>query len=127
MNLRQLANTVTQVTNPNISATWRQSTGYTTDAAGRRTPGYAADVTIQVQVQAVTGQALQHVDGLNIQGVLRSVHIYGNAQGVVRVTEEGGDLLLFPEIPGGTTRTWKVVTVMETWPDWSHVIVQLQE
>jgi len=44
----------------------------------------------------------------------------------VRVTQKGGDLLYFPEVPGGTLRVWKVVKVVETWPDWCHVIVNMQ-
>lgn len=125
MNIRGIANSVIQVTNPNISIKWVQSTGYTTNSAGRRTPT-TSETTVQAQVQGLSGQDLQHAEGLNIQGVLRSVHLYGNAQGVVRVTGEGGDILKFPEIPGGTERSWKVVSVMETWPDWSRVLVQLQ-
>ena len=126
MNLRLLANAVTQVTNPNISATWIPAAGsYTTAADGTRTP-VTSTSTAQVQVQPISARDLMHMEALNIQGVMRSVHIYGNAQGVVRVDQKGGDQFQFPEIPGGVTRTWKVISVMETWPDWSRVIVVLQ-
>ena len=125
MNLRQLANANTQTINPNISAVWKTSTGYTTDAAGKRTPTFTT-TTIEINAQAVTGETLKHIDGLNIQGVMRSVYIYGNLQGAVRADVKGGDFLEFPQVPGAVAQSWKVATVVETWPDWSHCVVVLQ-
>lgn len=127
MNLRQLANSVTQTVNPNISATWVRSTGgYTTAADGKRTPTTSSS-TVQIQAQGVSASDLRHVDALNIQGVMRSVHMYGNVQGVVRADSQGGDILQFPEIPGGAPLSWRVIQVMETWPEWSRVLVVLQK
>jgi len=54
------------------------------------------------------------------------VYMYGNVQGVVRADQQGGDILVFPEIPGGVNRNWRVISVAETWPTWAHVIVVLQ-
>lgn len=125
MNLRALANPFTQVVNQNISIPWIQSTGYTTDDNGKRTPT-TTTVTAMGQVQAVSGSDLRHMDMLNVTGVMRSVYWYGNLQGVVRVDQQGGDILQFPEVPGGPVRNWLVSQVVETWPDWSHVIVTLQ-
>lgn len=126
MNLRQLANGVTQNINPNIPATWIQSTGYTTAADGKRTPTTSSS-TIQIQAQGLSASDMRHVDALNIEGVVRSVHMYGNVQGVVRADQKGGDILQFPEIPGGASRNWLIVQVMETWPEWSRVLVVLQK
>lgn len=125
MNLRQIANSVTQITNPNISVTWIQASGTTTGADGTRTPTTTSS-TILAQVQGLSASDLRHVDALNIQGVVRSVHMYGNVQGVVRADQKGGDILQFPEIPGGTIKNWRVIQVMETWPEWSRVLVVLQ-
>lgn len=126
MNLRQIANSVTQITNPNISATWVRSTGgYTTASDGTRTPTTSSP-SIMIQAQGLSAGDLQHIDALNIQGVKRSVHMYGNVQGVVRADQQGGDILQFPEIPGGTIKDWRVVQIMETWPEWSRVVVVLQ-
>jgi len=121
MNLRSIANQYIQVTNPNIQINWIQSNGYTTDDAGRRTP-QTLTLTVNAQVQALSATDLQHTDGLNITGVMRSVYLYGNAAGVVRVDSLGGDILVFPEIPGGCNRNWLVTQVVETWPEWCHVI-----
>jgi hypothetical protein len=123
--VRMIANQVSQVTNPNITVTWLKSTGYTTSASGARTPTTTSQV-ISAQVQGLSSEDLKHTDGLNIQGVMRSVHIFGNVQGVVRIDQQGGDILQFPELPGGAIRNWKVIQVMETWPTWSRVLVALQ-
>ena len=124
-NVRALVNPFTQVTNPNIAIAWEQSNGYTTDGAGKRTPQFTT-VYVQAQIQALSAQDLRHVDGLNISGVMRSVYIYGNVAGIVRTDQQGGDILQFAEIPGGTVKNWLVSTVVETWPTWAHVIVTLQ-
>ena len=126
MNLRGLVNQYTQITNPNIQINWIQSTGYTTNVAGKRTPT-SLTLTVKAQVQALDTTNLQHTDGLNITGVMRSVYLYGNAAGVVRADNIGGDILVFPEIPNGCNRNWLITKVVETWSDWCHVIVTLQQ
>jgi hypothetical protein len=126
MNLRALANPYTQVTNANISVVWLQSTGYTTDANFKRTPT-TASTTVQGQVQAMSAETIRHADALNLQGVLRSVYLFGNVQGIVRADGKGGDILQFAEVPGGTVHDWLVSSVIETWPTWCHVIVTLQQ
>jgi len=126
MNLRAIANKYTQITNKNVQIQWKQSNGYITDDAGRRTP-QTITLTVEAQIQALSASDLQHTDGLNINSVMRSVYLYGNAVGVVRVDQLGGDILVFPEIPGGCNRNWLVTQVNETWPDWCHVIVTLQD
>jgi hypothetical protein len=127
MNLHGIVRGAIGTVNPDIIAPWTQSTGRTVDAAGNVTPTYAAPVNIQIQVQAMTGKDLAAVNGMNLQGVLRAVYCYGNKQGVVRVAQKGGDLFAFPETPGATSRNWLVVKVMETWPEWSKIIVEMQQ
>lgn len=125
IDVRKLANPITQVTNENQLITWNQSTGYTTNPAGKRVPT-STETSIQAQIQGLSGEDLKHIDGLNMQGVFRSVHMFANIQGVVRIDAQGGDTLVFPEIPGGANKTWLITNVMETWPTWSRVIVMLQ-
>ena len=126
MNLRGLANKYTRLTNNNIQVNWVQSTGYVTDEAGKRTPTNIT-LTVEAQVQALSTSDLQQVDGLNMTGVMRTVYLYGNAAGVVRVDQIGGDVLRFPEVPNGTVRNWLITKVVETWAEWSKVIVTLQQ
>jgi len=125
MSLRTLANSAIRLVNGNQQITWQQSTGYTTNAAGKRTPAFSAS-TISAQIQALSGSDMKHMDGMSVQGVMRTVYMYGNPQGVVRVDAKGGDVLVFAEVPGGPGRNWLVSQVMETWPDWARVIVTLQ-
>lgn len=126
IHVRAMANRVTQQVNPNITGLWVRSTGgYTTAADGTRTATTYSQI-VQMQVQAMSGRDLAHTDGLNIQGVLRSVVMWGDVQGVVRADQKGGDVLQFAETLTGPVRNWLVVSVMETWPTWARVIVALQ-
>ena len=66
--------------------------------------------------QALAAKDIQHLNGLNIQGVTRKAYCYGAVNGVVRASSKGGDLLTLPD---GTI--WLVAVVFESWPDWSAV------
>lgn len=125
MNVRGIANQYTQVINKNQKINWIQSNGYVTDNAGKRTPK-TLTLTVDAQVQSLGATALQHVDGLNMTGIMRSVYMYGNAAGAVRADQIGGDILVFPEVPFGTNKKWLITHVLETWPTWCNVIVTLQ-
>lgn len=126
INVRGIANNAIQPVNPNIAAQYRASNGYTTNAAGKRDPVFAAAVPVVIQAQAVSGSALKHIEGLNLQNVYRNVRMWGNGQGVVRPDAKGGDMLDFPQIPGGAVQPWLVTHVLETWPEWCSLIVCLQ-
>jgi hypothetical protein len=114
--------------NPDILGTWRESTGSTTDAAGRVTPAYV-DHAVPMQVQALSGRDLKHTDFLSMQGVKRAVYLFGTVQGVSRPQVKGGDLLQFPMITDGPVLVWLVVVELEQWnPNgtWCKVGVVLQ-
>lgn len=125
MNLRKLANAGTKTINPNIPIIWDRSVGYSTNAAGKQTPNVVT-TTVYGNAQGITGEEIQHIDAISMQGVYRKVYMYGNVQGIVRTDGKGGDILKFPEAPGEANKNWKVITVMETWPDWASVLVELQ-
>jgi hypothetical protein len=126
MNLHALVSGVIAAVNPMVDATLLHDAGsYSTDAAGKRTPTYAT-TTGQIQVQSASGKDIERVNNLGIQGVMRSIHLSGYWRGIVRADHVGGDILQFPEDPGGAVRSWKVAVVAETWADWSRVIVVLQ-
>ena len=124
-NVRSLANQYAKAINPNKQINWVQSNGYLTDSAGKRTP-QTITLTVNAQIQALSATDLKHIDGLNMTGVMRSVYMFGNAAGIVRVNQLGGDILVFPETSGGLNRSWLISQVIETWDDWCHVIVTLQ-
>src|SRR5579872_6223006 len=98
--------------NPDIMAQFQASTGNTPNVSGKQTPTYATAVPVRIQSQPLKYSDLQHVNNMNLTGVFRSVHMYGNTQGVVRPTQQGGDLLTFKQTPTSATQTWKVVSVM---------------
>lgn len=126
MNLHGIARGAIESVNPDIPAVLKRSTGeYDTAPDGGRTPKYVT-CTGNIQVQGVNGRDLEHVNNLNIQGVLRTVFLSCHAFGVVRTSQKGGDLLYFAEPYGGQAQEWRVVHVAETWPEWSKVIVCLQ-
>lgn len=126
INVRGIANAAIQPVNPNITAKLYSSTGSTESASYKQLPTYAAEVDVQVQVQAVRAKDLEHIANLNLQALYRNARMWGNTQGVVRPDAKGGDLLRFPQVPGGADQTWLVVAVLETWPAWCSLIVQLQ-
>lgn len=121
MNLHGIAAGAIGAVNPFVPAMYYASTGSTTNPDGSRDPGYAAPQPIPggVQKQELSYKDLQHVDGLNLQGILCSVYLSGQAFGVTRGSK-GGDKFV---IAG---QTWLVVAVPEQWPDWCKVILNLQ-
>lgn len=130
MNLHGTVRGAITSVNPDILAPFLSSTGNSVDAAGNQTPSYAAAVNMRIQVQALSGSDKRAVNFMNLQTVLRAVYCYGNKQGVERVVQKGGDIFQFPEVPNptsGTVRNWLVIKVLETWPDWSKVIVSMQQ
>lgn len=130
LNLHSTVRGAINSVNPDRLVTWLESTGYTTAADGTQTPAYTTHASIDAQIQAATGKDLKHPNLQNVQGVVRSVYMFGNKQGVVRVDAKGGDLLTFAQSVGGAVQTWLVVAVLETWnPDatgWCKVGVVLQ-
>lgn len=128
-NLHSLVRGAIGSVNPDILVDWLVSTGQTVALGGKSTPTYAAAVTVRGQVQSLKGQDLRKYAFLQAQGVYRAAYLFGDAQGINRVDAKGGDLILFPQNPGGTKRTWLVSAVDETWTHdggWCRVILTLQ-
>lgn len=131
MNLHAAVRGAISAVNPDRSITWRRSTGSTTSASGKQTPTYSETTIPRAQIQAASGDTLQHTAYQNQQGVYREVWAFGDVQGVVRPDLKGGDILVFAPTIDGALAVWLVVHVVETWtPDatgWCHVLVALQE
>ena len=120
MNLHGIVSGAIGTVNPFIPAQAYQSSGYTTAADGSRVSSYATAVPLSIQKQELSFKDLQHVDGLNLQGIMCSVYLTGQIYGVDRGTAGGGDKFTF------NGQTWLVVSVVEQWPDWCRVILCLQ-
>lgn len=121
MNLHGIAAPVIAAVNPPVVATVRISTGYTTNPDGSRTPTYQTSA-VTAQVQALTYRDLQQIEGLNLNGTRRAIYLNGALNGVVRVSQRGGDLITLSD---GTV--WLTAYVFEQWPDWVKVAATLQE
>lgn len=121
MNLHGIASAAIGSVNPFINVLYRRATGgYTTSPSGKRTPLFTDFPGTPIQLQGLSAKDVQHMDALNITGLLRSIHMNGDTQAVDRANAKGGDLFVI------TGTEWLVVQVMETWPDWCRVVVQKQ-
>lgn len=120
MNLHNIAFGVTKAINGVTLVNVMQNTGSTQNADFTRTPVYTTTNNVSADVQGLKEKELTHMASMNIQGILRSVHLNGDWRGIARASQTGGDKLVF----GGFT--WLVVWVYETWPNWSRVVVAQQ-
>lgn len=120
MNLRGIANGMTSSINPNIPAVLKKYAGQTIGPGRKPAPSYLPDQDVTIQFQPLDAGDLRHVDGLNIQGLIKSIHVNGNFFSVQRELEQGGDLFVI----GG--ETWRVVKPIELWHDWCRLVVNLQ-
>lgn len=120
MDLRGIANSVSSVVNPNIPVTIRVSDGYTIGAGRKQVPAYLPDVDGFGQLQALDGDDLKQLEGLNIQGTIKALYVTGTLAGVIRPDSKGGDIVL---IDG---KVWLTVKVLEGWSTWTKVAIRLQ-
>lgn len=111
--------------NPRIPVCVRVSTGNVTNADGTVTPTYADPVTVLAQVQPLTFRDIQQLDGLTLQGTRKAIYLNGQIDGLVRVSNQGGDLINFPD---GTV--WLVAIVLEGFSltaGWTKCAIVLQD
>jgi hypothetical protein len=120
MNLRDIVNSAIQTVNPDIPITILKSNGYTIGTGARQVPAYLAPVTGFGQLQALDGNDLKQMDGLNIQGVIKALYVTGTTNAILRPNELGGDLIQI----GG--QNWLVVKMLEGWATWSKLAIVLQ-
>ena len=119
MNLHGIVRDHIARVNPEIPAVIRHSAGYQI-VGGKQVPKYEPDEPAMIQKQELTQRELLQVDSINKQGVLCSIYVSGNYYGVLRASQLGGDLFIF------NGQTWKVVQVLEAWPDWCKLAAVLQ-
>ena len=129
MDLRGIANQISNTVNPNIIVMWQASNGFTLGAAGKQLPSYLAGVTGPAQVQALDNSDLKKIEGLNIQGSLRALYLRGNLAGVLRPDSKGGDLVMIGAgqyVPTALVGTWLITKVLESWPLWTCAVITKQ-
>src|SRR5262249_52908497 len=124
MNLHGIAGPVIGAINPNFPVIFEGSAGFTKAPDYSQKPAFYAPVSILGQVQELTSKDLQHLENLNLQESAVAIYLYGVSNGVVRVSQIGGDRITVPQ--GPATGVYKVVKVIEQWPDWVKVAAVLQ-
>lgn len=126
MNLHGIVSGAIGTVNPFVTVSVNRSSGYTTSPDGTRVPTYTTITGVSVQVQSLTFADLRQLDSLNIQGTKRAIYVGQQIQGIVRASQEGGDVLTFPNgtLPEGNT--WLAVQVLENWADWQKIAITLQ-
>lgn len=120
MNLRSIANSVTQSINPNIEVTIKKYNSKTLNADGTAVITYT-DVPATAQMQPEPSYKLQHLQGFTQGGVYRAFYFNEDLTGVTAPT--GNDLIIVG------TDTYKVIEQQEGWyqtSGWTKVIAQRQ-
>ncbi|HAV8297897.1 TPA: hypothetical protein JLC35_000358 [Escherichia coli] len=120
MNLRQIANNAITSINPNIPAILKKYAGETIGPGRKPIPSYLPDQHVTIQLQPISRGDMQHVDGLNIQGLPKVIYVNGNYFSVQRELEQGGDIFVI------NGEQWLVVEPIELWDSWCRLIVVLQ-
>ena len=129
MDLRTIANAVSNCVNPNIIVRLQTSAGSTLGAAGRQQPQYNPAITGPAQIQALDNVDLKKMEGMNISGSVRAIYMKGNLAGVIRPDSKGGDLITVPAAPGVPALfvgLWLTTKVLESWPLWTKICIVKQ-
>jgi hypothetical protein len=127
MDLRTIANAVSDTVNPNLIVTVQRSSGFTIGAGAKQVPTYAAGVDGPAQIQALDSVELKQLDGMNIQGVVKGIYLRGALAGVIRPNQQGGDFVVIAApAPVFYRGTWLIVKVFEQWPLWVKAAIVLQ-
>lgn len=120
MNLHKIANNAIRRVNPNIQAVLKKYAGETIGPGRKPAPYYLPDQNVTIQLQPISRGDMQHVDGLNIQGLAKVIYVNGNYFSVQREMEQGGDIFVI------NGEQWLVVEPVELWDSWCRLIVVLQ-
>lgn len=127
MDLRGIANQASNTVNLNIQVMLRTSSGYMIGAGQRQVPLYNDPLTGPAQIQALDNSDLKQIDGLNIQGAIRALYMFGSLAGVIRPDSKGGDIVtITAPAPLPLQGTWLIVKALESWPNWTKVVIVKQ-
>lgn len=110
MNLFSIARPAIGAINPDQWASIAVILGSTTSADGTRVPTYLPTQSVRVQVQDLSSKDLRQLEGLNQQGDMKSIYLFGQWTGIVRQDKRGGDLIQLQDCS-----IWLVTKVLESW------------
>jgi hypothetical protein len=152
LSLHNVVRQAIQAVNQDIPGVWLPSNGNAVNGDGTVQPVYRPPLEVMLQVQPPTTRDLQHINFLNLQGVIRSVWMYFNPRSIDRVAVQGGDLLLYmqsqpqflrdsngqivldsnsqPVLISSVNDGWLVAAIDEWWdvdsPGWTKLYAVLQ-
>lgn len=122
MDMHAIVSPVVSAINPMTPATVSICTGYTTSAAGKQIPTYATATTVTVQAQELSTKELQHLNNLNLVGIMKKFYASVQLKAGDRDDGTGGDIVIW------SNDTWLIVRVVESFPqsNWCSAIGQKQ-
>lgn len=130
LNLHSVVRSVISAVNPDIAGYWYVNKGAILGTDGRQVASFEPAVSVQLQVQPPSAKDLRFAEFLQLQGVIRTVWMFSNPNGIVRVNQTGNDLLLFPQWAGTPNDAWLVSRPDEGWNvdsgGWTKVLATLQ-
>jgi hypothetical protein len=130
LNLHAAVRSVIPAINADIAGWWYVNKGASIGTDGRQVATFQVPVSVQLQVQPPSAKDLRFAEFLQLQGVVRTVFMFSNPQGIVRVNQTGNDLLLFPQWAGTPNDAWLVAKPDEGWNvdygGWTKLIAVLQ-
>lgn len=125
MNLHGIVKGCVGAINPNLPLTITLSKGqYITQPDGTKVPAPSNQFCCIGQVQPLSSSDLQHLSGINITSASRAIYIEGDIEGVLRISQKGGDTIVMPD-----GSIWLTTQVIENWDlanGWCKVAATLQ-
>ena len=120
MNLHGVVSGAVGAVNPPQLVTIKTNTGYTTAPGGVQTPTFTTTTGL-AQVQELSSEDIKHLGGINTAGLSRKLYASGSLYSIVRVASKGGDRVILAD-----GSVWLVTHVIEMFPDWCSVAIEMQ-
>ncbi|MEY0321018.1 hypothetical protein [Providencia stuartii] len=124
--VRSLANTAIQSVNKDLPATLLANVGYEIVPGGKQTPKFIS-YPINVQMQSISTQELEHLGVINQQGEFSYCYAKGQIEAIRRAKQTGADKISFVAYGESEASEWLVIKVIESYPEWVKVLLCRQQ
>lgn len=121
INVRGLANLITQNVNPNRIVTLQINDGYTVDDYGNQKSLFIEE-EIEIQQQSLSSEEKMNLDLINRQGEFISIYAFGAIDGIRRWIQKGSSRFIFPAYGEDQPAVWDVEHVVESYANWTRVV-----
>lgn len=124
MNLYAIASGLIQGVNPNNkNAVLMTNMGYQIQRGGKQVAVHDSS-NIEIQQQSIESDQLEHLNLASQQGQYNFVYANGLMSAQRRSLDKGEDYLIFKPYGESENALWKIVKVLESYPDWTKVLVK---